>query len=193
MYTHCINTNQQTNGIFYDNFVCLQVIVHWVHEKSKLKSATPRNTCRNLSFWILLCILKRHPVVVWAVFIFVKYVKLIYSREQFIRLVTVNVIFAACQIFKDGRQFIHIYGEQQGTYDGALGYPVGDLFHGWPLRSYRYILGSESQVVFDPESGFRPKVVQSQFEIQGLMRDAVKGCRFVHSHECHYFVEVGHL
>ena len=28
MYTPCINTNQQTNDIFHDNFVCLQVIVH---------------------------------------------------------------------------------------------------------------------------------------------------------------------
>ena len=28
MYTPFINTNQQTNGIFYDNLVCLQVIVH---------------------------------------------------------------------------------------------------------------------------------------------------------------------
>ena len=34
----------------------------------------------NLSFWILLCTLKRHPVVVCALFIFVKYVKLIYSN-----------------------------------------------------------------------------------------------------------------
>ena len=28
MYTPCINTNQQTNDISYDIFVCLQVIVH---------------------------------------------------------------------------------------------------------------------------------------------------------------------
>ena len=46
---------------------------------NKLKSTTPSNTCRNLAFWILVCILKRHPVVVCALFIFVKYVKLIYS------------------------------------------------------------------------------------------------------------------
>ena len=28
MYTPCVNTNKQINYIFYDIFVCLQVIVH---------------------------------------------------------------------------------------------------------------------------------------------------------------------
>ena len=54
--------------------------------KSKLKSATPRNTCTNLSYWILLCILKRHPVVACTLFICVKYVKLIYSSVGCIAL-----------------------------------------------------------------------------------------------------------
>ena len=62
----------------------LSIISRWLYTvstwKSKLKSATPRNTCRNLSFWILLCILKKHLVAVWALFISVKYVKLIYSN-----------------------------------------------------------------------------------------------------------------
>ena len=48
----------------------LSIISRWLYTvstwKSKLKSATPRNTCRNMSFWILLCILKRHHVVVCA-------------------------------------------------------------------------------------------------------------------------------
>ena len=33
MYTTCINTNQQTKDIFYDNFVCFQVIVHCEYMK----------------------------------------------------------------------------------------------------------------------------------------------------------------
>ena len=64
----------------FDEF---SIIFRWWYTvstwKSKLKSASFMNTCRNLSFWILLCKLKRHPVVVCALFSFVKYVKLIYS------------------------------------------------------------------------------------------------------------------
>ena len=33
MYTPCVNTNQQTNDIFYDICVCLQVIVHCEYMK----------------------------------------------------------------------------------------------------------------------------------------------------------------
>ena len=33
MYTPCINTNQQTNDIFYDNFDNTQVIVHCEYMK----------------------------------------------------------------------------------------------------------------------------------------------------------------
>ena len=33
MYTTCINANQQTNDIFDDAFVCLQVIVHCEYMK----------------------------------------------------------------------------------------------------------------------------------------------------------------
>ena len=33
MYTPCINTNQQTNDNFNDNFVCLQMIAHCEYMK----------------------------------------------------------------------------------------------------------------------------------------------------------------
>ena len=75
----------------------LSIISRWLYTvstwKSKLKRVTPRNTCRNLSLWILLCKLKRHPVVVCALFIFLKYVKLIYPS---LGLVLSNVL---CRYF----------------------------------------------------------------------------------------------